>query len=206
MDKIFDSWLRTQQREALRLAAASDVLDVKPLLRPNLGLLNNPASPSPSATGSPNAVARPTQMPGAPCQYYLATFRCNGYILQSATASNPEVLQNAQFCVGIHFPDDYLRVANFYRVLTLISPYNFWHPNARHPHLCVGHLAAGTGLVDILYQIFEIITLRKATIREDDSLNPIACQWFRTHWDGKPVDVRPLRRRQLKFNISPQEG
>lgn len=130
---------------------------------------------------------------------YLAEFRCTGLVERGPG----DVVEADRFLVGIHFPSSYLREVNPFRVLTWLAPRQVWHPNisATHPLICVGRLAPGTGLVDILYQVFEIVTWNKVTMREDDALNLAACQWARQHRDRFPVDRRPLKRRPLAVRI-----
>jgi hypothetical protein len=123
---------------------------------------------------------------------YVAQFRCLGLV----RLASGEIVESNRFRAGICFPADYLRTADPYRVVTWLGPRNVWHPNisAEAPSICVGRCAPGTGLVDILHQVFEIITWNKVTMREDDALNRAACQWARHHQDRFPVDRRPLRR------------
>jgi hypothetical protein len=127
-------------------------------------------------------------------------FRCTGLVER-----RPGKVEEAdRFQVGIWFPATYLRVADPFHVLTWLGPRNIWHPNisARAPVICVGRFAPGTGLVDLLYQVFEIVTWNKVTMREDDALNRAACQWARQHRDRFPVDRRPLKRRAPALQVS----
>lgn len=137
---------------------------------------------------------------GSPADHYLAEFRCSGLIERRPG----EVVKADRFLVGVSFPSTYLRAADPFRVLTWLAPRNIWHPNisATAPVICVGRLAPGTGLVDILYQVFEIITWNKVTMREDDALNRAACQWARQHRDRFPVDRSPLTRRALTLQVA----
>ncbi len=136
---------------------------------------------------------------GQPATRYVAEFTCTGLVEQSPG----EIAEAERFAVGIWFSSTYLRVADPFQVLTWLGPRNIWHPNisATAPAICVGRLAPGTGLVDILYQVFEIITWNKVTMREDDALNRAACQWARQHRDRFPVDRRPLKRRPPVFHV-----
>ena len=104
----------------------------------------------------------------------------------------------SRFEVGIWFPSDYLRRAEPWEVLTWLGPRRVFHPNIsdRMPVICVGRLAPGTWLVDLLYQVFEIISYQKVTMREDDALNPAACAWARENQHRFPVDRRPLKWRK----------
>jgi hypothetical protein len=145
-------------------------------------------------------VSRPAD---GPPDRFLVRFICRGLVKEGDS-----VVDASDFGVGIWFPDDYLRTADAFRVLTWLGPRNVWHPNisARAPAICVGRVAPGTGLVDLVYQCWEIITWNKVTMREDDALNQEACQWARAHLARLPVDTRPLKRRVLEIHtedISP---
>ena len=145
----------------------------------------------------------PLDPPPAP-QHYVACFHCTGLV----RAPSGEVTEANQFAVGITFPDDYLRRADPFQVLAWLGPREAFHPNIsdRAPFICVGRIVPGTPLVDLLYQIHEIITYNKATVREDDALNPDACAWARRNQDRLPIDARPLKRRRIDFSVEPVEG
>lgn len=141
---------------------------------------------------------------GEQANRYIAQFLCKGLVQLESGA----IVEAGRFDVGIRFPDDYLRTANPFHVLTWLGPRNIWHPNiaADAPVICVGRVAPGTGLADLLYQVFEIITWNKVTMREDDALNQAACQWARQHKDRFPVDRRPLKRRALDLRFAEPSG
>ncbi len=61
----------------------------------------------------------------------------------------------------------------------------------------------GTGLVDLLWQVFDLITWNRVTMSEPDALNKAACQFARNHPDRYPIDKRPLRRPQRLPAIGP---
>ncbi len=130
---------------------------------------------------------------------YVAEFRCTG-LVERAPA---EVAEANLFHVGIWFPSTYLRHAEPFDVLTWLGPRRVWHPNISNeaPVICVGRLSPGTELVDILYQVFEIVTWNKVTMREDDALNRAACQWARRNGHRFPVDRRPLKRQPLSADV-----
>ena len=67
--------------------------------------------------------------------------------------------------------------------------------------ICVGRLYPGTRLLDIIYQLYEIITYQKVTMREDDALTPDACVWSRQNQHCFPIDDRPLRRRVRRLQV-----
>lgn len=136
-----------------------------------------------------------------PCQRYLAGFRCTGLV----RADSGEVAPADRFLLGIWFPDQYLREADPFRVLAWIEPRGAFHPNVRAPFICIGHLAPGTPLVDLLYRCFEIVTWNRVTMREDDALDRDACGWARRNQQRFPVDRRPLKRRRVDLGVETLE-
>jgi hypothetical protein len=137
--------------------------------------------------------------PARPPQRYFARYRCRGLVkLDDGTIREADA-----FAVGIYFPPDYLRAAHPLRVLTFLSPRNIFHPNIsdRAPVICIGRLTPGTGLVDLCYQIYEIVTYQKFTLRENDALNHAACAWARHNQHRFPIDARPLKRRAIHMHI-----
>jgi hypothetical protein len=136
---------------------------------------------------------------GPPPARYVVQLRCKGLVRNAAG----EVTEADYFEAGVYFPPDYLRRADPFQVLTWFGPPNVYHPNIsdRGPFICVGKLAPGTSLVDIVYQLFEIVSFTKVTMREDDSLNKAACAWARQNQSRFPIDKRPLRRRILALEV-----
>lgn len=130
--------------------------------------------------------------------HFVAEFLCNGLVREG----DCEIRQASEFHVGIWFPPDYLRRADPFEMLRLFTP-NVWHPNVSrdHPLICIGRLTAGTSLVDILYQLFDVLTYRKYNPRENDSLNKTACAWARQSQERFPIDHRPLKRRALWLEV-----
>jgi hypothetical protein len=128
-----------------------------------------------------------------PIHHYVARFRCKGL----TRARDGEIVESELFEVGIRFPLDYLRRADPGEVLTWLGPQEIFHPNIRAPFICVGRLAPGTGLVDLLFQCYEIISYWRVTMREDDALNVDACAWARRNQHRFPIDRRPLKNRGL---------
>ena len=124
---------------------------------------------------------------------FLVRFTCRGLV----KASNNSIVEASAFLVGITFPANYLRAAEPQRVVTWVGPSNVWHPNiaGEAQLICVGRVTPGTGLVDLIYQCWEIITWNKVTMREEDALNPSACEWARNNLTRFPVERRPLKRR-----------
>jgi len=130
---------------------------------------------------------------------YVADFRCKGLVREPGG----EVTNADHFRVGILFPENYLRKVNAAEVLTWLGPSHVWHPNIsnRLPVICVGRLYPGTRLLDIIYQLYEIITYQKVTMVEHDALNKEACVWARHNTDRFPIDNRPLKRRSLMLEV-----
>ena len=129
----------------------------------------------------------------------MARFHCTGL----CRLADGEIGETHHAEVGIFFPDDYLRRTDPYQILVWLGPQNIWHPNIsdKAPIVCLGRLGPGTRLVDILYQLFEIISYKRFATA--DALNHDAAAWARQHQDRFPVDPRPLKRRQLHLHIHP---
>jgi hypothetical protein len=89
------------------------------------------------------------------------------------------------------------------QVLYWLGPSNVFHPNIHGPKsaICVGRLIPGTSLVDILYQVYEMITWQKA--RLDHALNWEAAAWARNNRERLPVDRRPLKRKAIESDVVP---
>ena len=137
---------------------------------------------------------------GAPADRYRVEFRCRGLVERTPG----EIVEADRFHVKVWFPSTYLRIAHPFRVLTWVGPQGAFHPNisATEPLICIGHLAPGTGLVDILYQVYAVITWNKVNMQEQEALNLSACQWARQHRDRFPVDRRPLKRQAMTFRVA----
>ena len=174
VDTVFQHFLERQIEEGMELAGASD------LLRLHI----SPAAPP----------------------HVVAEFRCKGLV----RTPGGEICEASEFHVGVWFPPHYLKGPtdswrpNSFQMLRVFTPY-VWHPNvsAEAPFICIGRLPSGTGLVEILFQIFDILTYNKYNPREDDSLNKAACAWARAHQELFPIDRRPLKHRQLNLEVSP---
>ena len=124
----------------------------------------------------------------------MARYTCNGLVRDG----DGQVSLADEFVAGIRIPSDYLQRANTFEILAWLAPLEIWHPNILPPYLCIGLLSPGMSLVDILYQIFEIITYRK--VSPGDNLNKDAAAWARTPDAQRmfPIDTRPLKRPLLQ--------
>ena len=123
-------------------------------------------------------------------QHYVATYRCRGLVRDARC----EVREHDRFTLGIWLPESYLRDVKPAQILTWLDPADVWHPNIGPPFVCVGRIAPGTPLVDLLHRCFEVISFENVTMREDDALNRVACGWARRNRDRFPIDRRPLKR------------
>lgn len=188
MDRILDSFLRRQLEEGLALAAASDLLDVSPL---PAGLFGREGDQPVAADAPPDR--------------FHARFRCRGLVRRPSG----EIAEAERFDVGVWMPPDYARRApDPFRVLAWLGPRNVWHPNIsdRLPVICIGHLVAGTPLVEILERVFDVVTFNNVTTVESNALNPAACAWARRNIDRFPIDSRGLRRRALDLDVEVEEA
>jgi ubiquitin-protein ligase len=133
--------------------------------------------------------------------HIVAEYLCKGLVRDSSG----EIREGNNFHVGVWFPEDYLRRADPFEMIRLFTP-GVWHPNVSSdlPLICIGRLAPGTTLVDILYQIYDILTYQKYNPREDDALNKPACAWARANQHRFPIDPRPLKRRSLNLEVQPR--
>jgi hypothetical protein len=130
---------------------------------------------------------------GDPPDRYIADYRCLGLVRKDRDVGLAD-----RFIVGIRFPADYLGTFQPERVITILAPTNIWHPNVTGPFLCPGEMQPGTPLVDLLFQIYDVLSGHRVTMDEHHALNPDACAWARAHRDAFPSDHRPLCRRPVR--------
>ena len=151
------------------------------------------------ATSSDLLKLQPVGRP--PYQRYVARYSCRGL----RRLSGGQVVETEDFHVGIRFGDDHLRrLVEPMQVVTLLSPPDVFHPNIRFPFICLGNIRPGMGLVDLLYQVWEVLSFRKVVVREDDALNADACRWARSNQARFPTDGRSLKRARRRFEIRAQ--
>jgi len=123
---------------------------------------------------------------GVPASAYIAEFDCRGLV---QTDGGIEVCD--RHVVGIRFPNDYLRRSSRPgEIVTLLEPSNSWHPNALGFLLCLGHIPVGMSLVDLICQIYSVLTWQRYTPVESDALNRDACSWARRNTARLPVEPR----------------
>jgi len=140
---------------------------------------------------------------GDPPHKYLVELRCNGLVERDG-----QVVEASRFTAGIWFPPDYKRQVDPYQIVTLLEPVNLWHPNydPKQRVICVGNIPPGTTLTSLIYQLFEIITYQRVTMKEDDALNWAACAWARNHTNRFPIDARPLKRLDPEIRVDMAEA
>jgi hypothetical protein len=141
----------------------------------------------------------PLPLSGGPPTHYIARFSCTGVLRQKDGGIVPT---RAQFHVGLTFPADYLRRIDPLRIATWLGPMNVVHPNIRPPFVCLGRVKPGTTLVDLLYQLYEIITY--VNWASHDYLEGQAAVWARNHQHLFPLERRPLKRRALNVRVQKQ--
>ena len=127
---------------------------------------------------------------------YVAEFHCASLGFNKGSRE-VESIEHTQ--VGIWFPPNYLQVFEIAAVVSWLGPVNIWHPNIRPPYMCLGPMAPGTVIEDILFQVYEIISFQRIGMAEP--LNSDACDWARQNQARFPVDNRPLKRRSADLDI-----
>jgi hypothetical protein len=138
--------------------------------------------------------------PDDPPHAYLARFDAPCYVRRPSGAID----RHHGFTLGIAFPPDYLtaQVVPAQSLLHLLEPRTLWHSNARWPFICIGRIAGGTDIVELLLRAFELITFqRKANPVEYDALNPDACRWAREHWPVEATTRLPLKSRLPRGSV-----
>ncbi len=134
-------------------------------------------------------------------QRFVARFHSKALVC----GGDGEVREVIGFEVGYWFSESYLRHVEPLQVLTWLGPRDIFHPNAKTPVCCIGPIAPGTPLVDLLYRTYEVISCQNVMPDEKDALNPVACQWARNNQHRFPLDDRPLKRRSRDVYREAQE-
>jgi hypothetical protein len=131
---------------------------------------------------------------------YRLTFESTGLIRRDG-----EIRKWDQHIVALRFLPDYLRRADRFEMLFLIEPRDAFHPNLRAPGICV-QVYPGEPLIEICESLHALFSWRLRNLREDDALNPAACNWGRAHLESLPLDDRPLFGRRPSFVLEPMEA
>ena len=124
-------------------------------------------------------------------QRFVASFNCPTLV----RGRDRVVREVVGFEVGYWFSDTYLRHVEDRDVLSWLGPVEIFHPNVNPPLCCIGTIAPGTSLVDLIYRTYDVISYQNVMPAENDALNLAACQWARNNQHRFPIDDRPLKRR-----------
>ena len=135
---------------------------------------------------------------------WLVAFDCR--TLTRSAGGSIEVTEGC--AVHVVLPSDYLARVDTLEVLRWVGPTNPFHPNIHpeQPVLCVGYLYPAMSLVELIFQVYSVVTWQNVTLVESDALNQDACVWARSNRDRFPVDPRPLRASRLKASVRAAEG
>jgi hypothetical protein len=125
-------------------------------------------------------------------QLYLLRYDCTGLVEHGLE----RIAEHRGFMVAVYLHDDFLRKVNAPLLLTLVEPRNCWHPSARSPLLCLGHIDPGTPLVELATRAYELLTFQNLGSSERDALRPEACRFVRNNLARLPIDSRPLKWRR----------
>jgi hypothetical protein len=183
MDLIYEAFLRTQFEQGMKLAEASDLLDLLPVE----GIRTSDGDPLPTR--------------------YIARFFCKGLVRDPGTGA---VTEANDFAVGIWLDEEYQRRVVIPRVLTWLHPRpsRMWHPNISgrddEPFICIGHVNRGTPLVHLLHRIYAVTTYQSVAVAEHEALNKDCCPWARENVSRFPIDARPLKRRAVGAIVTPE--
>jgi hypothetical protein len=155
------------------------------------------------ALAAQSAVLTVCSPPGQPLPtHILCAFHGIPY-LRKRSDSTVETVPDGEILVGVHFPPDYLRSTDralYLKLISLLSPPSFFHPNVHAPVLCPGvQLTPGLPLVALLWHIFDIVSYRNLTLDERNALDHQACRYLRQHPEVlAQLRPPPLRRRRLQ--------
>src|SRR5258708_25422854 len=123
---------------------------------------------------------------GSPPVEYFAEFEC-----RTLVNLGESVQETTGFAVYLRFAEDYLRrIPDPSFVIGLLRPGSIFHPNVRFGCICLGRLAPGTPLVDVLYQAHESLTWQRFAL--DNPLDPDASAWASRNLKRFPIHNRPL--------------
>ena len=131
--------------------------------------------------------------------HFVADFHCKGLIKSAAG----KIGEADEFRIAIWYPPDSLRRrASTFEMFRMLTP-GVFHPNVSPelPLICLGNLAAGNSLVDIIHRLYEVITYQRWNPVETDSLNRAACSWARRHQEMFPLERSTLRRQRLNLEV-----
>lgn len=139
-------------------------------------------------------------MPPFPAMTYLAEFRVRH--LRRMDSGRVEVA-DGPVVAKLQFPADYLCSTDPQlpmKVVSILSPPNFVHPNVAFGSVCLGYrFAPGTRLELLLRELYEIVSYQNYTLDESNAMDAEACRLLRAHPELldelQPKPLVPRRRR-----------
>ncbi|MFZ1319918.1 MAG: ubiquitin-conjugating enzyme E2 [Ignavibacteria bacterium] len=138
-----------------------------------------------------------------PPDRYVVTFRnVKGLKLAEASAERKELEIITEHQIEIYLHIDYPRLKPQSYIMTKI-----FHPNFRmaSPNdICIGdYWASGETLVDIIYQVGEMITYK--TYNVTSPLNGIAAKWAKENSEVFPIDNVNLRQGEVEIHFNEEK-
>ena len=138
-----------------------------------------------------------------PPDRYVVTFRnVKGLKLAEASAERKELEIITEHQIEIYLHIDYPRLKPQSYIMTKI-----FHPNFRmaSPNdICIGdYWASGETLVDIIYQVGEMITYK--TYNVTSPLNGIAAKWAKENSEVFPIDNVNLRQGVVEIHFNEEK-
>ncbi len=135
-----------------------------------------------------------------PERYYIFFKNVKGLRLTESPSKDKkelEIIREHKFEIYLHADYPRMKPQSY-----MIS--ETFHPNFRmaSPHdICIGdYWASGETLVDIVYQIGEMITYQTYNITSP--LNGIAAKWARENIEMFPIDKVNLRQGEIEINLA----
>jgi len=134
-----------------------------------------------------------------PERYFITYRNVRGIRLSKISTPSEKIIEFVnEHRIEIYLHIDYPRLKPQCYILTEI-----FHPNFRmaHPHdICIGDFwASGETLVDIIYQIGEMIQYKNYGIQ--NPLNGIAAKWARENKSLLPVDNTNIRAGETEVSL-----
>jgi len=114
--------------------------------------------------------------------------------LVSGAGAEPVVRETDCIDTTIWLAPEYLRFVDPRYVISIREPESLFLPNVRPPFCCIGPIAPGTSVKDLVYRLYDVLSGQAVTMVESDALNHAACRFARSHLDRFPIDARPLKR------------
>ena len=134
---------------------------------------------------------RPVELGLFPPRQYIVDLHVKGLVRER----DGRIVEAQGFSFGVSFAEDHLLTVNPWNLLRWFGPRHVWSPNISDvaPVLCIGEVAPGTKLVELLYRVTDLVTWKNFGTREDDCLNKAAAAWARQNLARFPIDSRPLK-------------